>query len=78
MKEHLVPTLDMMHYAVLKIPEFGVINQNTIGMDRHYHQYRGKVSQLAVYNIAKSEDHLSVIEDILKGESMFKYDQNAH
>ena len=62
---------------VVKIPDFGVINQNTIGKEREYHQYDGHVSQLIVYNCDKTHEEILVIEDILKFESGFEYPLNS-
>jgi len=51
---------------VLKIPKNGVINQNTIGREREFHEFNGKVSQLMVFKTDKSDRDLLIIEDVLK------------
>ena len=50
-----------------------MINQNTIGQERDCHEFRGHLSQLAVYKIEKSDEEISFIEDILKGQANFEY-----
>ena len=54
-----------LYTNVLKIPNEGVLNQNIIGQERIYHEFRGHVSQLAVYNCEKTEEEIKFIEDIL-------------
>ena len=73
----------------LKIPDFGVLNMNTIGQEREYHQFYGDIAQLAVYNKDKTEEEILIIEDILIGESnhdvnktgeinLFDYENETH
>jgi len=38
-----IPPEHTMYLSTLKIPGFGIINQNTIGQERAENQFRGKV-----------------------------------
>ena len=62
-----------LYSNILKIPNEGVLNQNIIGQERNYHEFRGHLSQLSVYNLEKTDQDINIIEDILSSQSNFEY-----